>query len=304
MPPSDRHKPLLSSHPLAIALTFTVVLFLLGSTILARRTGTPAPETQPGGWANGSVTLTNPTSFSPVYMPDAAVTPTSATDTPPFYTYAQVTTTTTGKEPESFDFNAFVRQLTDTSAALLSGRTSGGAGTDPEIQTVYSFIPQGLISTSSAKTRTPGQEALFRYGNAAGSIIKGFEAAHPDIVAVLSAQATDRTNALKAQALRDVGYAFRKVGENLMAMRDVPASALEAHAALAKGYVAIGGKLALVADAVPDKEFLAAITAYNAVADGFTRDYIALATVFSVSGVSFSSGDAGSAFTFSNSSAF
>lgn len=303
---SAHSQKLLSSHPLAIALTFIVVLFFAGSAILAHKeAATVVSGGESAVWASsGTVTLENPTAFTPTYSSNLQSPQTSseATDTRPLYTYAPAPATTTNtKGTDLFDYKSFLKELADTSGLSTSGVT---APTVTDTGTAYAYIPTGLISTSTTRKRTSDQDALFRYGNAVGAIIKKFEAAHPDEIAVLAAQASDRTNPGKAQALRDLGAALSKVGDDINALTNTPTVAVAAQHDLAKGYNTIGKKLSLVADAKDDTGFIAAINSYNAAADSFARAYSALATVFSVSSVSFSSADTGSVFTFSNSASF
>ncbi|MCE9541764.1 hypothetical protein K8R03_04395 [Candidatus Kaiserbacteria bacterium] len=294
-------KTLLSSHPLAIALTVTVLLFLAGSTILAQRAGTQSPQ-EPQVWTNTAFTLTSPT-FTPEYTPvqtSPDITTATDTGTVPLYTYSPPVSTTP-KGSSDVDFETFLTHMLSSSGTYTTGTSTVNAGTDADIQSVYALIPKGLISTSTTRKMTASQEELYAYGNAVGTIVKDFDAVHPDELKILSAQAADRTNPAKAQALRSLGEDIAAVGVRIRAIKDVPEAARAVHDALSQSYVDIGKKLSGIADASGDKAALEAIKTYNAAADTFTENYIALAVVFSVSGVSFSSTDGGSAFMFSGS---
>ena len=313
MPPTETPPPLhrtdtrlVHSHPIAIAITAVVCLFVLVGLALVPRV---SPQ-EPGSiqvWGSDAIPLQNPTSFQPSYRTPPALAIDTSTSTGAlhfFYTTPAKTTSVTPPQ-EDADFNAFFNNMLNAASPIKPVAHTTVLADDPQIQRAYLAIPQGLLSTSTPKTRTPSQEALYRYGNGAGAIIKAFDSGHPDEQLVLTAQAKDRGSLQKAQALRDLAKDIGSIGTQLLALSNVPESARAANTDLGTRYQKVGELLALVADAGDDDaRALAAITAYNAVADAFTRSFVGLATLFALNNVSFSSTDGGSAFTFSNASGF
>ena len=199
---------------------------------------------------------------------------------------------------DSFDFDAFLSML--SGGAQNSSADTPGSGS-AEIGDAYAFIPSGLISTDvkgSARTKT--QQVFFDYGNDIGSYIQSFELEHRNTPRILKDHAEDRADPAKSAALESLGNELASLGDAILAIGNVPQGALAAHKALGQSYEEIGGKLALVARAHSDADFVAAIQTYNAAADTFIKNYVALALLFSAYGVTFSSEDAGSVFTFNS----
>lgn len=198
--------------------------------------------------------------------------------------------------PDTFDASAFL--------ALLTGgathQASAGGSAPQESSEVYAYIPTGLISTGTpSATRSASQQALFEYGNAAGSFILAFETQYPDMARILTDQAQDRTDAAKAAALTRLADDLSGLGRSLLGMDDVPTPVAAANTTLGTRYEMLGQKLALVAKASSDADFVAAIQSYDASADEFVSAYVALAQLLGAYGVQFSSEDPGRVFTFS-----
>lgn len=202
-------------------------------------------------------------------------------------------------ESQDHEFLSILAQLTNTPRPFASD-SSGTAAADA-IRDAFAMVPQfNTLSSASSESpaRTPAQEAIYVYGNAAGSIIKEYEATHQNAVQVIATQSTDRSSAHKAQALRDLGAAISKIGTDMKKIADVPTDATEVHAQFADRYVRAGELLAKMADAKSDEPYVAAINAYNASVSALIEQHIALATYFSLAGVHFSSSDGGSVFSF------
>lgn len=194
----------------------------------------------------------------------------------------------------SFDFNAFIALLSNNSG------TDGPAAPTESAGNAYAYIPTGLISSDAhTTTLTPSQQALYDYGNEAGSFIQSFESQHSDSPRILKDQAEDRSNAVKATALKTLGQDLAMVGDSLLAIENVPQEAAAVHKALAQSYVEIGGKLAAIAQTRSDADFIAAVGAYDASVNVFVKNYVALAQLFGAYGVTFAGEDPGSVFTFS-----
>ncbi|MBV9159741.1 MAG: hypothetical protein JO019_04060 [Candidatus Kaiserbacteria bacterium] len=298
--PNEAPRRAILSHPFAILCAIAIMLFLIGGTIVMSRTP-HAINGASDAWGSNATTLINPTSFSPYYRDNSAVAPPlfGATTTGTIHIFhPPAPQTTVPAQSSDMDFDNFLAQLMRPAAA----QTTSTVNIDSK--NAYSFIPQGFVSTSTQKKRTAAQDALYEYGNVAGTIVRSFEDAHPDEVQILAAQAADRGNALKSLALASLGDDLTAAGAQLAVLPHVPDQARAANGNLARDYQMIGQKLKAIALAKNDGEFLAAITSYNASADGFTRDYIALATIFAVAGVSFDKTEGGAAFMFSNTGSF
>lgn len=285
-------RSLFASHPLAIALTVAVILFLVGGVIVLRRSGrAPNPETTSWGVSGAALPTqdTGLSSFTDASASDFTNTPTDILRfTVPSNTIGSAQPTT-----QEQTFESYLSGLFGNTAYTSEGRSGVPAG----VLEAYFYLPQGSTGVA-VKADTPAQTALRAYGNAAGSIILGFESSHPGMIDVLTAQSRDRQDAKNAAALKELAADLADIGTTLEKIEGVPVEAQEAHRALAAGYKEIGAKLALVADIQPDKDYIASINAYNTAADAFMRRFLDVATLFSLSGVKFSAGEGGSAFSF------
>jgi hypothetical protein len=173
--------------------------------------------------------------------------------------------------------------------------------TTPDSALAYDFIPRGLIATTTpGKKRTPQQQALYEYGNEIGTYIQAYEARSGNVPQILRDQIEDRTDPQKGNAVKDVGSSLIYIGTQMERMDSVPADVADTHAALARSYREMGAKLQQVPDAKGDQAFIAAIEAYNASADAFSRTFVSLADFFVLSGVQFAPSDPGNVFTFSS----
>lgn len=171
---------------------------------------------------------------------------------------------------------------------------------EPSLMEAYAFVPQGLFSTTTeGQTRTEAVQRLFDYGNELGSLVQAYETMHQNTSQIATDHLADRTNPEKIAALKQVGDDIILLGKRINAMEEVPASATQAHKALAAGYQDVGAALKVVADARSDQQLLDAVNAYNATMDKLTPRYIAMVTLFSMRNVSFTASDPGSVFSFS-----
>lgn len=170
----------------------------------------------------------------------------------------------------------------------------------PSWAQAYSFIPTGLVSTTSrSDTRTEVQQRLYDYGNSLGSHILSFEATHRNASQIAADQLADRGNPVKNAALSSLGEDYTALGRRILAMDDIPAQAAGAHKKLGDSYVALGESMRLFADAQTDQQLLDAVNAYNKTVDVQIPAYVAMVTLFTTHSVSFSADDPGSAFRFS-----
>lgn len=171
---------------------------------------------------------------------------------------------------------------------------------DQLLKDVYSLIPSGFTIPAGPKSRTPVQQALFDYGNKAGSIVLSLDNAHTDMAQVLKDWLADRTNAGKVAGVRSIAQDMQGAGQSLAALTDVPSAAFAANQALAKGYSDAGDKLVVVVTSGgSDTTLVEAMKTYNTTADSYTTAFVSLAEIFSLYDVTFSEGDPGSAFQFS-----
>lgn len=287
----------LSTHLYTSACVGAGILLVIGALIV--KTHLPASTTNTlKVWGGGQGTLINPTGYdqpNPVLTNTSAGTGLTNTNSISFTPIPVTRADTADTSGDGFDIQAW--------AALIAGpakpsgsNTTGGASVDSS----YEFIPQGLMSTSSSeRPRTAMQQSLYEYGNNAGSYIQTYEDAHQNTAPVLKDQSIDRQNAQKGQAVKDIGQALKEVGVSLEHMDGVPESAQALNQGLARAYIDIGEKLSAIPDAIGDDGFIQAIKTYNASVDVFTKRFVALAQFLSLSGVTFSSIDPGSVFTFS-----
>jgi hypothetical protein len=283
-------------HPYLFATGAVVAVAIVGALIVGRGASAPLVSGQPQAWG-GAGALLNPSYQA--QQTAAQQTAPQVQNQPP-YTYtlpalppsqsqAIDQTDTSG----SFDFTAFISTLTEGSAKQSASTPSGSRVSD-----AYSFIPQGLVSTQAPQKRTKLQQSLYDYGNDAGALISAFEQGHPNSTQVLTDQAQDRGSAEKAAAVEALGADLSALGDQLLALENVPSTVSDANASLAASYHDIGKKLALIPQAQSDADFLAAVNAYNDAVGTFVQRYVALAQLFVSYSVTFSSDDSGSVFTF------
>lgn len=190
-----------------------------------------------------------------------------------------------------------VPQTTSSATKIISGANNSSA-LDP-----YFFLPRGLINASApVPTRNKEQRAIFDYGNNVGSHIQAFESAHKNIPKVLKDFFDDRASQAKAEGVLYIASEYEKLGNNIAGIAgidSVPKEAAMLHVALAQGYIKVSAGLASITKTQGDKELVDAIIAYDASADEFIKNYVALTEFFGAYGVKFSAGDPGSVFTFS-----
>lgn len=296
------------AHPYATTLGIVAVLAIAG-TIIVMENGPVSPLTSSlqawgGGTGNNNAVadanavtnampqLTAPvqpnTGGNSVTIPQLAVQPTSTVIAP-----------TSGNS--SFDFNAFLKELTGSLQGNTGGTSaSANANTDAQIQQAYSFIPTGLVSTTSLSriNYTGTKLAIYQYGNNAGSFIQTYEQEYPNDTNVMQNFVEDRQNASKIQAVEQLGAAISSVGKHMQSIQSVPPSMVALNNALAQSYITCGEKLAALPTYQRDSDLAAAVLDYDAAVDTFIKNYSALALSFSANGVTFGQNDAGSVFSF------
>ena len=284
----------LRGHPYTAVLAGTGMLVVAGILII-RLSAPVQSSSQPLAWG-GTGTLVGSTYGSEGSIPPSIL---QQTVGGPPYTYTlpnlQVSTTPDATPASGFDFDAFISML--SAHPQQNPPSSSGSASN-----AYLFIPTGLVSVTTPAKRTPLQNTLYEYGNEVGSLIQSFETEHPNATQVLADQAQDRADSGKAARLHALADGLKTLGDTLAQLDNVPSQASSAHQALAGSYQALGAKLTLVPSAERDADFLAAIQTYDTAVEKFTKNYVALANLFVAYGVSFSPADAGSVFTFTNTS--
>ena len=285
------------AHPYATTLALAAILVLAGIFIITRRAGVGPQGQNLGTWGGVNVDLFDPIGAAPARntTEDQQDLYTQVRSGPPFqYSPLPAPVDTTGEAPaDDFNFDEFISMLTQPKTSSVK--------IDSSLGDVYSFIPGGLISTSTlTKAKTEIESAIYEYGNDAGSYIQSYDEQYRNAPQILKDQFEDRTNAAKNARLADLGSAMAGVGMSLQNIDIVPPSFEPANKSLGKSYVDMGAKLRAVAAARSDEQVLGAVMAYNASVETFTKSYVALATLFSAYGVSFKPDEAGSVFMFTN----
>ncbi len=287
----------LRTHPYITALLGALLAIGIGTIVVLNRSDVKPEPSGLRAWGGVGSNLFDPTSVSTRREPSAPSDDlyTQVQSGPPFY-YAPATRQLplAQEEAENFDFDAFI--------ALLSASSGGTSGSSEEAGALdaYSFIPQGLISTSVPRKRlTPTQRAIFDYGNEVGSHIQSFEEWYRSAPQILKDQFEDRENPEKNAALLSLARGLEDVGSQLEAIQ-APSEIRLAHQKVAASYKELGTKLSAVPGAKSNEAVLNTILAYNTAVETYVKNFVALATLISAHGVSFSSDDPGSVFTFSN----
>ncbi len=290
----------------------TCLLILIGTVLVINGTSTPT-SSGISTWSGNPSALntarqqTQQTTATQL----AAITPSNAsqygTTTLPYPSGASSDTSSSASALSgAFDYETLMAEIAAGTRPPASSPVSGRASATSSIGvSVWNFIPAGMIATSSPVSgRTPAQQALYLYGNEIGSYVEGYDAQNSDQDQVLSDANNDRQSATKAAAVERIGTSLETVGQGIAETTGVPASAVADNTALANSYIAIGKALVTVgqSEALSDSALVSAIEAYDAAVDTFNKNYIALATLFSTSGVTFSAGDPGSVFTFTSNS--
>lgn len=289
----------LRMHAYLGALGVAAVLVVAGGFVVAEHSpssGSPSTVT----WGGGSPVAQYQTSSqpSPQQIAQAVVQnqDPATLNLPPLAT----STPASAFEPTSgsFDYLALLEQLSSSvspNAANVNVQTETSAATSG-----YTLIPETLVATSASPAMTAQQEALYNYGNEIGGEIQSFEGMNSNQAQVLKDQIEDRTDPTKAAAVVSLGQGLASVGQFMNHIQDVPPSAAALNSALAQSYIDIGNKLQLVPKAQGDANVVQAIENYDTAADTFVKNYGAMAQLFSSQGVTFSSSDPGSVFSFSN----
>ncbi len=286
----------LRSHPYAAALLSAGLLLIVGTLIVFNRSGV-APEAGARVWSGGAPGFFNPVGDTGALQDPQENLYATVRNGPPFYyDPGRTPVPAPPSSADDLDFEALLSMLSSPSRTkpVDANRETGFDA--------YSFIPKGLISTSSPSRRSAAQQALYNYGNEAGGAIQTFEDMSRNSPQVLKNQFEDRRNPGKNAALLALAGGMRGVGRSLLSIEEVPSAVQAAHERLAQSYEEMGERLSKIPEAQTDEAMLQAMLSYNASVETFTKNFVALATLFSAYDVTFGSEDPGSVFTFTQSS--
>lgn len=288
----------LRAHPYTDAIALAGTLLIVG--VLVVQTHRSVPARTEGTWGSaGGIISTGVASPIANNTPDTGSIPTQAYSIG--YIAPHLDAGESGNPNESHAFMDDLEALIASVSGKAKQKTeyTGNETTSP----TYSFIPSGLIATTTLATgeRSPLQEALYTYGNEVGNIVQSFEAGHPDQPAILKNHIENRTSPQAIAALKRLGEDLVHVGDEIEAMAQTPPQARSAHTKLVTAYRSIGTKLAAIPDNTTEDSLYDAIMTYNTAAEGFARDYVSLVSVFQSYAVTFGPNDGGSIFVFPSS---
>jgi len=295
-PQTPSHNPVVLHPYLAAGILLICLLVFVFAIVLSRAPVAP-PENTSGTWGGaGGINLARKLANPGIQRktPEQLLEEQSR-ETIQFFNFSAPRPEESG---EISDFSALLSELT---RAPNPGNNDSGTS----LSTLYSFIPQGLISAEvTTEKRSDAQQALYEYGNTIASFLLAFEDSHRDMLRILKDAHEDRGNPEKTAAAERIGDDYIRLSEELMQIETLPPLAQTPHAAFAAANNAVGERLKAVASARSDDDFLAAIDAYNVTVEGYTKQYVALATLFAASEVRFNTSDPGSVFTFSSTPSF
>ena len=283
----------LSKHPYSFLFAGAGVILII--IILSIHTlSTPENTARATNVSGGTIEIPPTTNPLPP-VTGTSITPVVATTNPP----VTLTPKPTTKPPLHVSTST---NNTPTSTPSKTPTASPQNPSDPLLTLVYSMIPTGVAAPASSHPRTADQQALFTYGNEAGLAMMTFESTHTDMADVLKIWLADRGNPSDIASVNSLADALSATGASLESLPSVPESIAPSNNALADSLKDAGTKLRAIVPAgqANDLALVSAIRSYNSAADTFTQDYVAIATILSVSNVTFSSSDTGSAFQFPN----
>jgi len=286
------------AHPYTSAVAVAAFVILVGAFIVKERAAVSPNSSSVIAWG-GSGSYWYPTlgerTADSAPQHDATGLYREIQNYPPFSYTPYVTKGAPEMTQDDFDLETLIALLSRPAQNDIPHEDGGTFLSD-----VYSFIPSGLIAitTSEQPAQTPTQQALYRYGNDVGVIVRTFEEQNRNMARVLQDQFNDPRNPQKNASLIALADGMLETGRSLEILEGVPSSATSANTRLSESYKEMGAMLALIPEAELDEERLNAMLAYNAAADEYIKNVISLATLFSAADVKFKSADSGSVFTF------
>lgn len=304
------------THPITSTVLGVALLVIIGGIVVMNRLAVN-PGTSQGSWNITSAGQFNPTVGGDVifgtspdqYSEDELRALLETTQGPTYASLIPQNTKKTAGVSSGLSLQDDGTYIVDDLEALFSRlapttQIVKPANPDEEqtLADVYSFIPSGIIGTSSAqKTRTRAQSDLYNYGNDAGSYIESYyENWGRGQAQTLKRFFEDRTSVKKRDDAKEIAEALIQTGKQLQAVTFVPQTIESAHTSLAQKYVAVGNALLPVLEAQSDADVIASIGAYNQEAELFAKAFIQVANIFRTYEVTFVDTEPGHVFVFKN----
>lgn len=294
--PEPKHHGLFA-HPV-LALSAAIVLLIGSGVLIVDRRAQKLPTSQSRGWDNINSLI------SGQYSPQQP-SPSGTQEVPVYlqkddadYRIPSLTAENEieGEAVDSLDFNSLLSILQRSSPTNI--RTTLPSGSTIDLS--YELIPPGLVSSSSEpKGLSSDQQVLYEYANSVGSYIQSFEQQNANQTQVLKDQLEDSSDPNKNEAVQRLGRAMQALGKNLQGIQEVPETVAAEHEALAASYIEMGKNLQLVPEAKGTESLLQAINTYNASANAFVGNFVALVDIFNSNEIVFSASEPGSVFAFS-----
>lgn len=285
-----------SRHPYSFLFAGAGIVLLV---LIMSVNATHAPEMLPptATVSSGSL-LVNPIVISaPISSVSSESVQTSGAMPDLSFLYSQPINTSPSTSPGS----NIATNVPNSQTTSVQTNTGISAQNQQLLDQVYSLIPSGVkIINTSGTTRTPTQQALYEYGNAAGQAVLTFENAHADMVDNLKQWLAARGTASGRVGVERIAADLITAGDTIVALQQVPESVKSANEALGASYQNVGIQLhATVAADSDDKTLGEAMQTYNKTVESFTKNYIAISSILSLNAVNFSPTDPGSVFMFS-----
>lgn len=284
-------------HPYR-AVAFLAVLFVVGAGALVLSRAPVAPSDDEARWQTGGYALfqgetRRPDSSVRVRTEDVIKTQKPDAALPLLPTLTQ---------PVLYVPDSDAQTDIDTLLASLTKKSGQTESQDDRGESALSFIPEGLVSTSSPQQRkTAKQVRLYDYANTVGTYIQGLESSHTNMAQSLTAVIQDRGNAEKIANAERIAAAYGDLAESLKQVT-TPSEVRALHDAFVRAHAAIDTHLRAVVRSTTDTDLISTIRTYNESADQYIKSYLALVTFFESEDVRFDRFDPGSIFTFSSAS--
>src|SRR3989344_789101 len=206
-------------HSYATAIIGALLVLVLGAFVVERSTGV-IPQRTGLIWGSTEGSLFDATSYQPQELTlETATTRPGGTSIDHALNISLSSDINIEQSAPDFNFDAFLAELSTTPAAP----TPNGNSQLLEPGLAYSFIPSGLISTSTTETsRSALQQELFDYGNTIGSYVLSFEARNRNMTQDVKGHIEDRFSKEKAAALVRLANGIIELGTSLSTMDSVP----------------------------------------------------------------------------------
>ena len=273
---------------------------MLGAGVVVTRASVaPTAPTQTENWASTSGFFAAPTTPNTQdYRSDTSQdsAPIQTRATPPTYVspFATATAHPTTDSDTPIDLDSLLSTLSHPATHTNTSVHKSG--------NTYDLIPSGLISMSNLEVISPSmsdsvtQASLRQYANSVGTSIINFENNHPNQASTLKDHAEAPYDTSKIDALSHLGADYIALGDTISQIDPVPAALVSIHKRFVADYRDLGNKLIFVSKSPGN--LYDAIVAYDASADQFAKDFVALALTFPAYNIRFLQAEPGSTFQF------